>query len=263
MLFAPSALKSDDFGDVLVDKEGVSLGELPDIPQNGRGYDLQLIALLRKPWCQRLYIVYQDSPEWLKANDPTVWKCISILQSRPLDHILNKVVLVRVYDKRNGDTIQDIIEGPILTVNICRHQWDSNPKECAELLLSKVRLNQSMFDEQDGISRSATPPHTGNPITAHEALTQAPPYRTPPPPIKTTQYTSRNQPKLTDTTEHEILKALQKIEKHTEKISENTGNTAKNTENSAEKTAEVRDITTEIHNLVVEGKIDREAPDNN
>ena len=261
MLFAPSALKSDIFGDSLADEERVSLGGLPDIPQNGRGYDLQLIALLRKPWCQRLYIVYQDSPEWLKANDPTVWKCISILQSRPLSNdILSKVVLVRVYDKRNGDTIQDIIEGPILTVNICRHRWDSNPKECAKLIHSKVRLNQRMLDKRRGISHSATPPDTGSPTTTHTVatLTGAPPTRTPPPP----QYTPQPPAESNDLL-REVLPVLNRIAEGVSQTAQNTARTANNTENLPENIEVIRETATATLNQELERDIDREAPDNN
>ena len=139
---------------------------LEEILQIGQTGQLQyLTGLVRARSCHRLYLLYEEGPEWLKENNESAWKFMRDFQMRERsEDLLSRVVLIRVYERKLGHTLAESVDGPLLTVNVNKERWQKQPKECARLIRSKVRVRRKIFkeDQDRELVHSTTPP-TENP----------------------------------------------------------------------------------------------------
>ena len=87
------------------------------------------------------------------------------MQERSED-ILNRVVLMRVYERKNGHTQADTVDRPPLTVHSSKGTWENLSKHCALLILSKVRVRRKILnkDKDRELVHSTTPPSEAVPL---------------------------------------------------------------------------------------------------
>lgn len=214
------------------------------------------IATVRRQNCVRVYIIFQESMEWLKAHHPQVWKFVRDFEVRPLPSILlSKLVLIRVYKTQN-DVVEECIEGPVLVVNFHKDKWLNQPEECARLIGSKVHIHEKQIcNDIDGTSSHSCSPPSDRVLTP----TNPPPEYSHPPAQEPVPNGGSND--LMVKTLKEMMPELIAIRKATEKAAENTGRTADNTEGITETIEETRDLAAFIGNEMQDKTVDAQVPD--
>ena len=123
--------------------DGLDVREVCDVLATEEGVDGwkpleatidQLHQLARSHSCHRLYLVYEESPEWLKQHNEPAWKFMRDFQMREISaDILEKVVFIRVCEKNSVTG-----PSPILTVNIDKQTLQNDPKKCSLFILSEI-----------------------------------------------------------------------------------------------------------------------------
>ena len=213
------------------------------------------IATVRRENCVRVYIIFQESMEWLKAHCHQAWEFVRDFQVRPLpSNLLSKVVLIRVFE--TNDRVAEFIEGPLLVVNFHKEKWLNQPKECASLIGSKVHIHKQISNDIDGNSSQGCSPPSDRVLTP----TNPPPeYSHPPPQEVHFEVPNGDSADLMGALKG-ISNELTAIRKATEKTAENTGRAADNTEGLAQTVEETRDITAHMGNEMQDKMVDEEVP---
>lgn len=218
------------------------------------------IATVRRQNCVRVYIIFQESMEWLKAHHPQVWKFVRDFEVRPLPSILlSKLVLIRVYESPN-DAVEECIEGPVLVVNFHNDKWLNQPEECARLIGSKVHIHEKQIcNDIDGTSSQSCSPPSDRVLTS----TNPPLECSHPPPHEALSEVRNDGNALVALVEgvHNLHNELKAIRKATEQTAENTGRTADNTEGITETIEETRDLAAFMGNEMQDETVDAQVPD--
>ena len=239
--------------DMLVTEEEVhGWKPLEEIFQNGQTGQLQyLTGLVRAQSCHRLYLIYEESPEWLKANNESAWKFMRDFQMRERsEDLLSRVVMIRVYERKNGHTPAETVDGPLLTVNVSKESWQNQPKECARLIRSKVRVRRKILNEdrERELLHSTTPPTDS---TALQSVSIHPQSQPPP------SYTPHQ-----GTNDKQFLDQLKVLTGVMVDIHKDTKRNADSSEKISKHTERAADATEGLHDIAQSKEIDAEAPDN-
>ena len=240
-------------------EERAALKNIEEHIENGLLY-----AIVRRQHCVRLYIIFRESIEWLKDNHHLLWKVVRDFQTRPLPaNLLNKVVLIRVYEEHN-DTILEIVESSILTVNIHKEKWRREPEECVRLIRSKVRIDAGIYDNPDGGSVKDSPSGTP-PSDSHLPVPDIPPpdYSTPllsePMPAAKPPVAVVDGNKVLAEAVNTLAEEFKGLKEATLAVADNTRRTADNTEGLGETVEEVRGTTISISDAVLDERVSAEA----
>ena len=221
------------------------------------------LAKVKRGHCMRLYLICQEGNEWLKEHHFEAWTFVRDLEARALPaNLLSKVVVIRVYGTHN-DEVRESFKGILLSVNLHKERWLNEPKNCVELIGSKVRLHEKQIaDVPDGdLSQSGSPPSDG-PLTPAPA---PPEYSsTGPPPSQDAPSVVPNG--RSDTPVLRVLEGihgeLRCIRVATEQAAEHTGRTAEHTQGLGEAVKENTDLSVAIINHVQENTVGTQAEDN-
>lgn len=214
------------------------------------------IATVRRENCVRVYIIFQESMEWLKAHCHQVWEFVRDFQVRPLpSNLLSKVVLIRVYE--TNDRVAEFIEGPLLVVNFHKEKWLNQPEECVSLIGSKVHIHKQISNDIDGNSSQGCSPPSDRVLTP----TNPPPEYSQPHPQEVHSEVPNVDSADLVVAFKEFNKELKAIRKVTEKVAKNTGRAADNTEGLVETMGEARDLAAFTGNEMQDKMVDEEVPD--
>jgi hypothetical protein len=223
----------------------------------------RLDATVKKTHCLRLYIMYQESMEWLRENHHEVWEFVRDFQNRPLTaNLLDKVVLIRVYSHK--EKTHEFVDGPLPTMNFRIEKWQNEPDECVSMIQSKLRMARhtrisieathtaTVPHEDTGFqhSSSSTPPlNQPNPITA-----------TPPPGYRETPVLQQIPTNIG--ADPEIKGMLKVLVKYSQQTANHTDRLADRVEGMNQTMDETLAVTRDTNTKVHENNIREEAPPN-
>lgn len=256
----------DKIGELLAEHERATFKKLLENVDNGLSL---LQSVVKRDDCVRLYIIYQESREWLKDSHHEVWKFVRDFEMRPLPtELLNKVVLIRLYEHSEEHTrsIPEDAKGPLLTVNVHKEQWRNEPSKCCRVITSKLWIVAETTGTSTEATHSSTAVlHEGNEIDYTHSLSATPPSQ---PDIQLNPVTPSQYHPIPPTqppaptnfeTDPEVKACLMDLKKSMQQIAGDTSKTVEKLEGMGNTTDEILAVVNNTNEGVYRQNVDEEA----